>query len=104
MATPDWQKGLVRLKGLRDRIRQLFETMTELENRDLFYAFHPYLWEAREEVNHLVSYLEWRATRPPRGTRFPDRERIYNFYRRGFTVAVQELLPRDRNGRYPDAP
>ena len=47
------------MQGLRDRIRHLFETMTELENRDLFYAFHPYLWEAREEVNHLVSYLEW---------------------------------------------
>ena len=99
--TPQWQEGLARMQGLRDRIRHLFETMTELENRDLFYAFHPYLWEAREEVNHLVSYLEWRATAPPSGTAFPDRERIYNFYRRGFTVAVQELLPRDRNGRYP---
>ena len=92
------------MQGLRDRIRKLFETMTELENRDLFYAFHQYLWEVREEVNHLVSYLEWRATQPPSGAHFPDRELIYNFYRRGFSVAVQELLPRDRNGRYPDAP
>jgi hypothetical protein len=104
VGTPGWQEGLVRLQGLRDRIRKLFETMTELENRDLFHAFHPYLWEAREEVNHLVGYLEWRATRPPGGARFPDRERIHNFYRRGFSVAVQELLPRDRNGNYPDAP
>ena len=104
VTTPQWQEGLARMQRLRDRIRQLFETMTELENRDLFYAFHPYLWEAREEVNHLVSYLEWRATQPPSGSQFPDRERIYNFYRRGFTVEVQELLPRDRNGRYPDAP
>ena len=102
--TPQWREGLARMQGLRERIRHLFETMTELENRDLFYAFHPYLWEAREEVNHLVSYLEWRATAPPSGTAFPDRQRIYNFYRRGFTVAVQELLPRDRNGRYPHAP
>jgi beta-N-acetylglucosaminidase len=104
VSTPHWQKGLARMQGLRERVRNLFETMTELEKRDLFYAFHPYLWEAREEVNHLVNYLEWRATGPAKGTAFPDRDRIHNFYRRGFTVAVQELLPRDRNGRYPHAP
>jgi len=95
-----WQDGHRAIVGLRDRIRGLFERMTELENRDLFYAFHPYLWEAREEVTHLVAYLDWLAEGPAAGTEFPDKERIYNFYRRGFTVAVQELLPRDGSGRY----
>ena len=42
----------------------LFEAMTELENRDLFYAFNQYLWEAREEVTHLVAYLGWLNERP----------------------------------------
>jgi len=96
----EWQAGHRAIVGLRDRIRALFERMTELENRDLFYAFHPYLWEAREEVTHLVTYLDWLAEGQPEGAEFPDRERIYNFYRRGFTVAVQELLPRDGKGRY----
>jgi protein O-GlcNAcase/histone acetyltransferase len=101
--TPDWLAGFGRIIALRDRIRHLFEAMTELENRDLFYAFHPYLWEAREEVTHLVSYLDWLSGGPPADEVFPDRERIYNFYRRGFTVAVQELLPRDRAGHYHHA-
>jgi protein O-GlcNAcase/histone acetyltransferase len=96
----DWQAGHREIIGLRDRIRHLFERMTELENRDLFYAFHPYLWEAREEVTHLVAYLDWLSEAPPKGTEFPDKERIYNFYRRGFSVAVQELLPRDASGKY----
>ena len=96
----EWRAGHRAIVGLRDRIRRLFEAMTELENRDLFYAFHPYLWEAREEVTHLVAYLDWLAELPAAGTEFPDRERIYNFYRRGFSVAVQELLPRDASGRY----
>ena len=95
-----WQAGHRAIVALRDRIRALFERMTELENRDLFYAFQPYLWEAREEVTHLVSYLDWLAEGQPEAAEFPDRERIYNFYRRGFTVAVQELLPRDASGRY----
>ncbi|RYG98194.1 MAG: hypothetical protein EON57_12840, partial [Alphaproteobacteria bacterium] len=96
----DWQAGHRAIVGLRDRIRGLFERMTELENRDLFYAFHPYLWEAREEVTHLVAYLDWLAEGPPEDGEFPDKQRIYNFYRRGFSVAVQELLPRDASGRY----
>ncbi len=97
---PEWQAGHDAMVDFRDRIRELFERMTELENRDLFYAFHPYLWEAREEVTHLVTYLDWLAGNPPDGAEFPHRDRIYNFYRRGFTVAMQELLPRDGAGRY----
>lgn len=96
----NWQDGHEALVQFRDRITALFNRMTELENRDLFYAFHPYLWEAREEMTHLVTYLDWLAGDPPRGADFPDKDRIYNFYRQGFTVAVQELLPRDGSGRY----
>jgi len=99
-----WQAGLRAITGLRDRIRALFNRMTELENRDLFYAFHPYLWEAREEVTHLVAYLDWLSEEPPEDAEFPDKDRIYNFYRRGFGVAVQELLPRDASGRYRHHP
>jgi protein O-GlcNAcase/histone acetyltransferase len=98
--SPGWQEGHDALVQFRDRIRDLFNRMTELENRDLFYAFHPYLWEAREETTHLVTYLDWLAGDPPRNAEFPDKDRIYNFYRQGFSVAVQELMPRDGNGRY----
>jgi protein O-GlcNAcase/histone acetyltransferase len=100
VSAPRWREGHAALRGLRDRLRKLFEHTTELQNRDLFYAFNQYLWEAREEVTHLVSYLDWLAESPPPEAVFPDEQRIYNFYRRGFTVAVQELLPRGPDGRY----
>jgi sugar phosphate isomerase/epimerase len=100
VAHPAWQDGHRAITALRDRIRLLFDRMTALANRDLFYAFHPYLWEAREEVTYFVAYLDWLAESPPAEAEFPDKERIHNFYRRGFTVAVQELLRRDGNGRY----
>ncbi|MBK8085356.1 MAG: hypothetical protein IPK28_16895 [Devosia sp.] len=97
---PDWQSGHQAITELRDRIRTLFHHTTELENRDLFYAFNQYLWEVREEVTHLCTYLDWLAEKPPAEVAFPGRERIYNFYRQGFSVAVQELLKRDRSGRF----
>lgn len=99
-ASTDFRGLCASIRTLRDRIRHLFEHLTELENRDLFYALNQYLWEAREEATHLASYLDWLAESPAPDAVFPDHERIYNFYRRGFTVAVQELMPRDDDGRY----
>jgi protein O-GlcNAcase/histone acetyltransferase len=74
--------------------------MTEVANRDLFHAFHGYLWEAQEEIGHLVVYCDWLDTGPDATAVFPAEERIHNFYRRGFGVAVQEILRRGRDGRF----
>ncbi|WP_421726521.1 beta-N-acetylglucosaminidase domain-containing protein [Bauldia sp.] len=97
---PIWQAGYAELTGLRDRIATLFTCMTEIADRDLFHAFHPYLWEAREEITHLVAYLGWLNDKPAADAWFPGDEHIHNFYRRGFTVGIQELLKRDDQGRY----
>ena len=95
-----WQDGLAELRDFKERIVSLAEHLTEIENRDLFYALGPYVWEAREEITHLIAYLDWLADAPGPYSEFPGRERIYNFYRRGFGVAVQEILKRDSKGRY----
>ena len=34
------------------------------------------------------------------GQAFPHRERVYNFYRRGFTAALNDLWQRDRKGNF----
>lgn len=94
-----WGDGHNQAKDFFEAIRQLFDRMTELENRDLFYAFHPYLWEVREETTHLLSYLDWLIENPPADENFPQEDRVYNFYRRGLTVTLQELLPRDKSGQ-----
>ena len=88
------------MRDLHSRVADLFERMTELANRDLFYAFHPYLWEAREELRHLATYMGWLDGAPPPGAAFPHRGRVYNFYRRGFTAALNDLVQRDRQGNF----
>ncbi|EAR51054.1 Hyaluronoglucosaminidase [Oceanicola granulosus HTCC2516] len=97
---PAWRAALEDLRDLKRRINKLFTLMTEIENRDLFHTFHNYLWEAQEEVGHLVAYCDWLDEAPPPGAVFPATDRIHNFYRRGFGVAVQDILQRDRQGRY----
>ena len=95
-----WKEGIAELRDFRDRIISLAEHLTEIENRDLFYALSPYVWEAREEITHLVTYLDWLDRDPPPDETFPGAERIPNFYRRGFGVAMQEILKRNSKGDY----
>jgi hypothetical protein len=97
---PVWKVGLARLRGFDARITQLFNLMTEVENRDLFHTFHRYLWEAREEIGHLVTYLNWLDSGPAVQDAFPNEGRIHNFYRRGFGVGIQEILKRGEDGLY----
>lgn len=97
---PAWKDGLARLRAFEGRVNRLFTLMTEIENRELFHTFHRYLWEAREEIGHLVVYLDWLDSAPPADEPFPDAGRIHNFYRRGFGVGIQEILKRDGDGRY----
>lgn len=97
---PEWADGLERLRAFKGRVNRLFTLMTEVENRELFHTFHRYLWEAQEEVGHLIAYLDWLDGRPAAGEDFPHADRIHNFYRRGFAVGIQELLRRDGAGRY----
>ena len=96
----EWKAGLEAVRQVKTRITQLFTLMTEIENRDLFHTFHRFLWEAQEEIGHPLKYLDWLDSNPGPDANFPAAERIHNFYRRGFGVEVQQILQRDRTGRY----
>jgi protein O-GlcNAcase/histone acetyltransferase len=99
-ADPAWREGLAAWRNFKAEIAALFVGFTELENRELFHAFHPYLWEIQEEVTHLVTYLDWLDEGPGEDQEFPGTGRIHNFYRRGLAVEIQTLLKRDDQGRY----
>ena len=93
-----WREGQVRVRGYHDRVVSLFDRMTELENRELFYTFQPHLWEVREELHTLTQYLDWLASGPAAAAVFPESGRLPNTYRRGLAAELQALLPRDRDG------
>ncbi|ROU02882.1 beta-N-acetylglucosaminidase domain-containing protein [Histidinibacterium lentulum] len=97
-ASPDWREGLAEVRAFKQRVDLLFTAMTEIENRDLFHTFRGYLWEAREETEHLLTYLDWLDGDPPPDAAFPARDKVHNFYRRGYGAAIQRLLMRDPDG------
>lgn len=97
---PEFRVALAAVIDLHARTADLFDRMTELANRDLFHAFQPYLWEVREELRHLATYLRWLNEGPPPAARFPHKGRVYNFYRRGFTAALNDLWQRGPDGEF----
>jgi protein O-GlcNAcase/histone acetyltransferase len=98
-----WREGQARIHAYHDRVVALFDRMTELENRDLFYTFQPHLWEVREELHTLTQYLDWLASGPDANAVFPETGRLPNTYRQGLAAALQALLPRDRDGNLSHA-
>jgi protein O-GlcNAcase/histone acetyltransferase len=101
--TRAWREGQARIGAYHDRVVSLFDRMTELENRDLFYTYQPHLWEVREELHTLTQYLDWLASGPDASAVFPEAGRLPNTYRQGLTAVLQALLPRDRNGNLAHA-
>jgi len=95
---PAWREGQARIRAYHDRVVSLFDRMTELENRDLFYTFQPHLWEVREEFHTLTQYLDWLTTGPAANDVFPEAGRLPNTYRQGLGADLQALLPRGRDG------
>ncbi len=93
-----WREGQARIRAYHERVVSLFDRMTELENRDLFYTFQPHLWEVREELHTLTQYLDWLASGPAATSVFPEAGRLPNTYRQGLAAELQALLPRDRDG------
>jgi len=93
-----WREGQAQIRAFHDRVASLFDRMTELENRDLFYTFQPHLWEVREELRTLAEYLDWLTTGPAADAVFPEANRLPNTYRQGLSADLQALLPRNRDG------
>jgi protein O-GlcNAcase/histone acetyltransferase len=102
-ASAEWKAAFAELVAMKTAVNRLFVAMTEIENRALFHAFHQYLWEAQEELNHLVTYCAWLDSGPAEGERFPAEARIHNFYRRGLGVALQDIMRRTEDGGFAHA-
>lgn len=102
--TPGWKADLENIRLFLTRVAKLFDDLTEIGNRELFYTFQPYLWECREELLTLTHYLDWLATKPARDAQFPHHDRLPNTYGQGFTIALQQLLQRDPNGYFTHEP
>ncbi|MFN0192586.1 MAG: beta-N-acetylglucosaminidase domain-containing protein [Aestuariivirga sp.] len=95
-----WRRALALSSDIERRLEDIHAAMTELKNRELFHTYHQYLWEARHELRYLNIYLRWCIENSGKQAEFPHGALIYNFYRKGFTAALNDLIQRDMSGRF----
>jgi hypothetical protein len=89
---------LARLRVFADDVARLFDGLTELADRELLYALHGVVTEARHESRALVAYLEHRAHG---GERLGRPDHLPAAYRRGFAADAQALWPLGPDGVVP---
>ncbi len=82
----------------------LFDKMSTLKNRDLFYTLYRHLWGLREELRLIRKYVSWLKTEPPVRKAFVSSDNPPGIYRGGFVAELQRLLPMDAQGGFRHRP
>jgi protein O-GlcNAcase/histone acetyltransferase len=95
-----WGSSIERFRSACARIDLLFQTMTELENRELLHAFYRHVWELKEEMHLLLNYLMWLQSMPGLHDAFASTEHRPKTYRGGLVAELQRLLPTDDTGAF----
>lgn len=92
-----WGGSLDRVGEATLEVQALSRKLVSLENRDLLYAVHAYLWEIEHELRYLGHYLSWVKEGKP-GGRFAQPGWVANTFRGGFAAAAGRLLPMTARG------
>lgn len=82
------------------RISTVFETLTELKDRDLFYAWSRRIWELREEMGLLKGFLECRRSGEDETNGFALETHLLHTCRGGLVARLQQHTTLDDNGRF----
>lgn len=82
------------------RITIIFDTLTELHDRELFYAWSRRVWELREEMGLIKSYLEQRQAGTDESQGFALEHHLLHTCRGGVTAKLQRQTTLDAQGRF----
>jgi len=82
------------------RVTTIFDAVTELRDRELFYAWSRHVWELREELGLLGSWLERRKTGKDESQGFALEHHLPHTCRGGITAKLQRHTTMDTMGRF----
>ncbi len=95
----DWGDRENRFRKRVKQIEAISVKLTELKNRDLFYAFNRQWWDLREETELLLKYLDWKKN-PESGDIFSSSEHHAGTFRGGTLNLLQNLLKMTDQGTF----
>jgi len=94
---PDqWGEAYAEFKTYRQRILQIFEQLTELIDRDLFYAWSRRIWELREELDLIHDFV----THKKDAKAFQSETHLPSTCRGGIVASLQRILKMNEDGSF----
>lgn len=102
-APSNWGDDYDRLVGYQQRVYSIFETLTELDDRDLFYAWSRRVWELREEIGLLKDFLERKKAGDDEDAGIALDHHLLHTCRGGITARLQRFTTIDESGRFRTA-
>lgn len=103
--TAQWGEDFTAFARLHGKIQRLFENLTELVDRDLFYAWSRRVWELKEEIDLLYEVLTARQRAPDSMAGVPVGSHLPGTYRGGVVAGLQRLLTINDDGSFlPSGP
>lgn len=102
-APSEWGDRAEAFLGLSARVKALLVKLTELRQRELFYALGRRWWELREEMELLEAFVRARRTQPDGPAAFVSESHLPGTFRGGLVARLQRLLVPGADGRFRPA-
>ena len=95
----DWGNRYDDFLAMHHRVEKLLESLTQLTDRELFYAWSRRIWEFKEEMDLLKDFLA-RKKDGDVTNGFASETHLPKTCRGGIVAELQQLLTMDENGRF----
>jgi protein O-GlcNAcase/histone acetyltransferase len=99
-----WGEAHRQFIELNGRIQHLFERLTELRHRELFYAWSRRAWDLKEEMQLFDLWLTARQQHPDALEGYASEAHLPGTCRGGLLARMQRLLPLGDDGRFRPSP
>lgn len=96
----DWGTDFEEFLGFQRRVETIFETLTELKDRELFYAWSRRVWELREEMSLIKDFLERRKSGEDESAGYALEHHLLHTCRGGTVAKLQQHTVLKSDGRF----
>jgi protein O-GlcNAcase/histone acetyltransferase len=99
-STESWGDALTHFEAFHQRIVGLLENLSQLNDRELFYAWSRRIWDLREELDLISDFAKAKQTGKLDTGGYASESHLPSTYRGGFVANLQRQLKMNDLGRF----
>jgi protein O-GlcNAcase/histone acetyltransferase len=95
-----WGGALVNFESFHDRVDSLFEQLSQMNDRELFYAWSRRIWDLKEELDLISDFAKAKRNGELSDDGFASESHLPSIWRGGFVANLQRRLKMNDQGRF----